>query len=361
MGADGGILAAAMAKGLEKGTDEFVKGNDLLVKLAINEHVGAQERAANLERLRVQHGYSMDQQKDQQVHSKKLATHQKGLLQEGDTKEIKDNGEVVTSRVEGGQWNEVGRSTDSSLLAAQGKADRAPADWEVKTEKTIVDYDGMGQPIVQERTFDFNKRTREKVYHETTPPQMGSAAARAAAQEEADKRNPFGPDGMRPDAVRKAYDGLTQEEWINKRTKELMFGGTAPNSAGGQGQPQAFSASSIAASIKKASPAKQKELMEMVRQRSPQLYEEIYGQGGSRSDMMLASHSSGPKGILDEKMSTARNPSAITKDILAAKNQLADLEKSFNGIARKKEESAEYKTLADKLADLRAEFKAARD
>ncbi len=41
------------------------------------------------------------------------------------------------------------------------------------------------------------------------------------AEQEANKRNPIGPDFLRPDAVREAYGGLTQEEWIRRRTEEI--------------------------------------------------------------------------------------------------------------------------------------------
>ncbi|MCH8038509.1 MAG: hypothetical protein IIC53_15490 [Proteobacteria bacterium] len=36
------------------------------------------------------------------------------------------------------------------------------------------------------------------------------------AEQEANKRNPIGPDFLRPDAMREAYDGLTKEEWTRR-------------------------------------------------------------------------------------------------------------------------------------------------
>lgn len=53
------------------------------------------------------------------------------------------------------------------------------------------------------------------------------------AQEEADARDPLGPNILRPDATRKAYGGLTRDEWIHQRALQILN-----QAKGGVGIPQ---------------------------------------------------------------------------------------------------------------------------
>lgn len=56
--------------------------------------------------------------------------------------------------------------------------------------------------------------------------------AQRQAQDEAKSRNPRGPDYFRPEAVKRAYEGMTRAEWTNRRTQEIYRELTGQPAAG---------------------------------------------------------------------------------------------------------------------------------
>ncbi len=64
------------------------------------------------------------------------------------------------------------------------------------------------------------------------------------AEKEAQDKNPIGPDAIRPGGMKKAYGGLSEQEWITQRASELYDqykGGGKPASRGAAGSAKQYS------------------------------------------------------------------------------------------------------------------------
>ena len=64
------------------------------------------------------------------------------------------------------------------------------------------------------------------------------------AEKEAQDKNPIGPDAIRPGGMKKAYGGLSEQEWITQRASELYEqykGGSQPASRGAAGSTEKYS------------------------------------------------------------------------------------------------------------------------
>lgn len=60
--------------------------------------------------------------------------------------------------------------------------------------------------------------------------------AEEQARAEAESRNPVGPDFIRPGGMKEAYGDLSEEEWVNRRTREIYEELTGRGSAAGGGR-----------------------------------------------------------------------------------------------------------------------------
>lgn len=96
-------------------------------------------------------------------------------------------------------------------LAASGKPDKP---------NTAILKDAEGN----ERLMQHVGGTNWVDISQTNQPAPTAEEIRAQVESEASQRNPAGPDFLRAGAVRKAYDGLTEQQWIDREVQRRMNG-----------------------------------------------------------------------------------------------------------------------------------------
>lgn len=183
-----------------------------------------------------QHGYRMDEIREQGLLSRNAEADRR-TWEDGRPSDLAQK--IKAMKDAGFTPEEIKRAAGALPKAAAGALPKADADTTIKaTEARIKGLsaiikagDGATPGSPEAIRADDAGRELATLAGIGAGPRMSEADARAQAEEEAEELNPIGPDFMRPDAMKKAYDGKTESQWIHDRIHEKMYGGSAKSGA----------------------------------------------------------------------------------------------------------------------------------